>query len=119
MNKQTKKSVSNTPSVKDQTTWDFPGGPATEPSASYARGEGSIPGWGARIPHASRSKKKMKHKQHNQYCSKFKKTLQNGPHQNILKNKQARKQRSVYLESTLAEITLPRYKQSPEKPPKA
>ena len=71
---------------------------------------------GSPLPHG---KKKMKHKQYSQYCSKFKKTLQNGPHQNILKNKQARKQRSVYLESTLAEITLPRYKQSPEKPPKA
>ena len=59
---------------------------------------------GSHLPHGQ---KKMKHKQHNQYCSKFKKTLKNGPHQNILKNKQARKQRSVYLESTLAEIILP------------
>ena len=54
MNKQQQqKSVSKTPSLKDQTIWDFPGGPAIEISPSYARGMGSIPGQVARIPHAS------------------------------------------------------------------
>jgi len=54
MNKQQqKKSVSKTPSFKDQTIWDFPGGPEIEISPSYARGVGLISGGGARIPHAS------------------------------------------------------------------
>ena len=40
---------------------DFPGGPVVETSPSSAGGVGSIPGQGARIPHASRPKK-PKHK---------------------------------------------------------
>ena len=36
---------------------DFPGEPVVETSSSNAEGEGLIPGWGARIPHASWSKK--------------------------------------------------------------
>ena len=42
-------------------------------------GAGSIPGQGARIPHASRPKKQnIKQKQ---YCNKFNKDFSNGPHQ--------------------------------------
>ena len=33
--------------------WDFPGGPVVKPSPSNARGVGSIPGQGVKIPHAS------------------------------------------------------------------
>ena len=40
---------------------DFPGGPAVKTSPSNAGGVGSIPGWGANIPHASQPKK-PKHK---------------------------------------------------------
>ena len=51
-----------------------------------ARGGGSIPGWGAKIPHAS-AKKKTKVKQ-KQYCNKFNGGFKNDPHQKqILKNK--------------------------------
>ena len=58
---------------------DFPGGPVVKTSSSNARGEGSIPGWGARIPHASRPKNQnIKQKQ---YCNKFNKDFKNGPHQ--------------------------------------
>ena len=32
--------------------WDFPGGPMVKPSLSIARGEDSVPGWAAKIPHA-------------------------------------------------------------------
>ena len=40
---------------------------------------GSIPGWGANIPHDSRPKNQnIKQKQ---YCNKFNKDLKNGPHQ--------------------------------------
>ena len=48
-------------------------------SPSNAGGVGSIPGWGAKIPHASRPKNQnIKQKQ---YCSKFNKYFKNGPHQ--------------------------------------
>ena len=39
---------------KKSSSRDFPGGPAVKTLPSNARGEGSIPGQGARIPHASR-----------------------------------------------------------------
>ena len=38
--------------------WDFPGGSVLKTSPSNAWGVGLIPGQGARIPHASRPKKK-------------------------------------------------------------
>ena len=31
---------------------DFPGGPVVKTPGSLCRGHGSIPGWGAKIPHA-------------------------------------------------------------------
>ena len=50
---------------------DFPGGPVVETSPSNAGGVGSIPGWGAKIPHASWPKnQKINQKQ---YCNKFNK----------------------------------------------
>ena len=53
---------------------------------SNAGGEGSIPGWGAKIPHASWPKNQnIKQKQ---YCKKFNKDFKNGPHpENSFKKK--------------------------------
>ena len=42
---------------KESHHWDFPGGPVVKTSPSNAGGVGSIPGRGAKIPHASRPKK--------------------------------------------------------------
>ena len=56
---------------------------------SNAGGAGSIPGQGAKIPHASRPKNQnIKQKQ---YCNKFNKDFKNGPHQ---KKKKKRKKKS-------------------------
>ena len=41
---------------------DFPGGLVVKTSPSNAGYVGSIPGWGAKIPHASLVVKKPKHK---------------------------------------------------------
>ena len=52
-------------------------------SPSNAGGVGSIPGRGAKIPHASRPKNQsIKQKQ---YCNKFTKEFKNGPHKKNLK----------------------------------
>ena len=67
---------------------DFPGGPVVKTSPSNAGGVSLIPGWGAKMPHASQPKNQnIKQKQ---YCNKFNKDFKNGPHQKkILKtNKQ-------------------------------
>ena len=39
---------------------------------------GSIPGWGAKIPHALQPKNQ--NKKQKQYCNKFNKNLKNSPH---------------------------------------
>ena len=58
---------------------DFPGSPVVQTSPSNTGGAGSIPGQGARIPHASWPKhQNIKQKQ---YCNKFTKDFKNGPHQ--------------------------------------
>ena len=50
---------------------DFPGGPVVKTSPSNAEAVDLIPGWGSKIPHASRPKNQsMKQKQ---YCNKFNK----------------------------------------------
>ena len=50
---------------------DFPGSPVVKTSPSNAGGVGSIPGRGAKIPHASWPKtQNLKQKQ---YCNKFNK----------------------------------------------
>lgn len=49
-----------------------------------AGGEVSVPGQGAKIPHASAQSKDMKQKQ---CCNKFHKDLKNGSHQKTLKKK--------------------------------
>ena len=54
-------------------------------SPSNAGGAGSIPGWGAKIPHASWPKNQnIKQKP---YCNKFNKDFKNGPHQKKLLKK--------------------------------
>ena len=60
---------------------DFPGGPVVKTSPSHACGAGLIPGQGTKIPHAVT--KKPNHKNKKQYCNKFNKGFQNGPHQKI------------------------------------
>ena len=58
--------------------WDFPGGPVVKTLPSNAGGAGSIPGWGAKTPHASRPKtQNIKQKQ---CCNKCNKDFKNGPH---------------------------------------
>ena len=60
----------------DKENWDFPSGPVVDILPPSARGVGSIPGWGAKIPHALWPKNqniKLK-----QYCNKFNKDFQNG-----------------------------------------
>ena len=47
----------------------FPGGPAVKTSPSNAGSTGSIPGWGAKIPHASWPK--YQNIKQEQYCNKF------------------------------------------------
>ena len=56
-----------------------PGGPVVKMSPSNAGGAGSIPGWGARIPHALGPKNQNIKQKH--YCNKFNKDFKNGPHQ--------------------------------------
>ena len=56
-------------SHQKQEIGDFPGGLVVETSPSNAGYVGSIPGWGAKIPHASLVKNQnIKQKQ---YCNKF------------------------------------------------
>ena len=56
---------------KNQGWGDFPGGPVIKTSPSNAEGEGLIPGWAAKIPHALRPKNQnMKQKQN---CNKLNK----------------------------------------------
>ena len=69
--------------------WHFPGGPATKTLPPSAKGAGSIPGQGVKIPHAlGPQNRDIKQKQ---YCNKFNKDLKNGPHQKILKKKECKK----------------------------
>ena len=44
--------------IQKGTCRDFPGGPVVKTSPSSVGGAGSIPGWGAKIPHASDQKTK-------------------------------------------------------------
>ena len=54
---------------RNKASWDFPGGPVVKTSPPSAGGAGLIPGWGAKIQHASGPQNKtIKQKQH---CDKF------------------------------------------------
>ena len=58
---------------------DFPDAPVVKTLPSKERTSGSIPGWGAKIPHAwCPRNQNIKQKQH---CNKFSKDFKNGPHQ--------------------------------------
>ena len=61
--------------IKTVWSWDLPGGPVLKTSPSSAGGTGSIPGWGAKIPHALRPKINQNIKQ-KQYCNKFNKDFE-------------------------------------------
>ena len=64
--------------ISGRSKWgDFPGGPVVKTLSSDAGGTGPIPGWGAKIPHASWPKKQ--NRKQKQYCNKLK-TFKNGPH---------------------------------------
>ena len=64
---------------------DFPGGPVVKTLPSNAGGVGLIPGQGDKIPHGLQPKNQnIKQKQ---YCNKFNKDFENGPHQKTLKKK--------------------------------
>ena len=70
---------------------DFPGGPVVKTLPSNAGGAGSIPGWGAKVPHASGPKhQNIKQKK---YCNKFNKDFKNGPHQ----KKKNLKKKYIYI----------------------
>ena len=67
---------------------DFPHGPVVNTLPSSARGAGSIPGQGAKVPHASWPKNQNIRQK--LYCNKFKEDIKNGSHQqqqNIFKKK--------------------------------
>ena len=79
---------------------DFPGGPVVKTLPSNAGGAGSIPGQGAKIPHASWPKNQnIKQKQ---YCNKFNKDFKNGPHQ---KNLQKKKDRGDNLKNIYRKVS--------------
>ena len=44
--------------------WDFPGGPVVKTLHFHCRGQGSIPGWGTKIPHDTVAWPKQKQKTH-------------------------------------------------------
>ena len=73
-------------SINIQYDWDLPGCPVVKTSPSNAGGAGSIPGRGAKIPHAlwPKNQKNIKQKQ---YCNKFNKGFKNGLHQKVFKTK--------------------------------
>ena len=64
--------------IKISPNRDFPGSPVVKTLPSNAWGVGSIPGWGAKIPHASWPENQ--NKKQKQYCNKFNKDFKNGPH---------------------------------------
>ena len=56
---------------QSRSLWEFPGGPVVKTSPSNAGGAGSIPGQGAKIPHASWPKNQ--NIEQKQYYNKFNK----------------------------------------------
>ena len=58
---------------------DLPGGPVAGISPATAGSAFSVPGWEARIPHASWPRDQTTEQR--QCCNKFNKDLKNGPHQ--------------------------------------
>ena len=54
-------------------SWDFPSSPVVKTSLSNSGGAGSIPGQGAKIPHAPGPKNQDRKQK--QYCNQFNKDL--------------------------------------------
>ena len=86
---------------------DFPGGLVVRTSPSNARGVSSIPGQGAKSPHASGPNPPTSNMRQKQYCNKFNKnfknvlyqtatttTTKNGPNKKIFQRKQAENKRT-------------------------
>ena len=70
--------ISNQNRTQEVHTRDFLGAPVVKTLPSNAEDEGSIPGQGAKTPHASQ--KKNQNIKQKQYCNKFNKYFKNGPH---------------------------------------
>ena len=68
---------------------DFPGSPVIKILPSNASSSGSTPGWGGKIPHASRPK--IQNISWKQYCINFNKNFKHGSHGNILKERKKQK----------------------------
>ena len=58
--------------------WDFPRGSVVKTMPPNAGGAGSIPDWGAKIPHGSWPKNQNINQK--QYCNKFNKDFNDGAH---------------------------------------
>ena len=72
--------------LKNKELRDFPGGLVVKNSPSGAGGQGSFPGWGGKIPHASQPKNQSINDRSNIVTNSIK-DFENGPHQKILKKK--------------------------------
>ena len=83
--------------------WDFHGHPVVETLSFTARGVGSSPGWGARIPHASWPKSQnIKQKQ---YCNKLNRDFKIWPIKitaNKLKERDRKKGKEEFCGLTLS-----------------
>ena len=67
------------PHVQKILKWDFPGGSVVKKSPANAGDAGSIPDWGAKIPHGSWPKNQNINQK--QYCNKFNEDFNDGSHQ--------------------------------------
>ena len=68
---------------KNKELRNFPGGLVVKNSLSSAGGVGSIPGWGAKIPHASQPKNQSINDRSNIVTNSIK-DFKNGPHEKNL-----------------------------------
>ena len=71
--------------LKTTTPWEFLSGPAVKTLPANTGSVGSIPSWGAKIPHALQPKNQNIKQE--QYCNTFNKDYKYGPHQKNLKKK--------------------------------
>ena len=72
---------------------DFPEGPLVKTSISNAWGAGSVPGWGAKIPHVSQPKNQ--NIEQKQYCNKSNTDFKNVSRLKKKKRKEKKKKTSV------------------------
>ena len=71
----------------------LPCGPVVKTSPSSAVSVGSVPGWGAKIPHAFQPKNQ--NTEQKQYCYKFNKDFKNGPIKK--RRKEYEKKKYIYI----------------------